>query len=451
MLTYRVCRFRLPRGIPDNPVLSQSNALKFKWFALPAVTHSDVEAPMPEQPVLSLYKTFAVPMVGADDPGYRPPWDQLAELYKISPHLSAATALMSAAILPYMAGDTGAVVAVAAILCVQVLMRFVADRRFRARGADAAFGPWLHGFIVISVLSGIAWGASLAILYLGASPEAQVVILAVGCGIVQSAAARAYMAPASTAIVILIIIGIVNAAALSEGNWLMLPICLAYVAFQAKYMTRLIDLEQSRFAAEQRTSNLLEELAESNEKLRQANERLMCHAATDGLTGLANRRSFDTDLKAAMARASLTGEPLSLLLLDVDHFKRFNDTHGHLAGDECLRRVADMLAEQCARMSCHPARYGGEEFAVIMPKATRQQAEEFAAILLARTIDLDLTGIASAAEPLTISIGIATVAADGDDVRALFARADQGLYAAKQAGRNCVRSIEHTHRHEPQY
>lgn len=427
--------------IPENPVLSQSNALKFKWFAVAAVAHSDVEAPMPEQPVPSLYKTFAVPMVGADDPGFRPPWDQLAELYKLNPHLSAAAALMCAAILPYMAGDTGAVLSVAAILCVQVLMRFVADRRFRARGVDAAFRPWLHGFIVISILSGIAWGASLAILYLGASPEAQVVILAVGCGIVQSAAARAYMAPASTAIVILIMIGIVNAAALSEGNWLMLPICLAYVIFQASYMTRLIGLEQSRLIAEQRTSNLLEELAESNEKLRKANEQLLRYATTDGLTGLANRRSFDGDLNAAMAHSQRSGEELSLLLLDVDHFKRFNDTHGHLAGDECLRRMGQMLVDECSRGPYHPARYGGEEFAIIMPGASEREASMFATRLLAEVSKMDLTDIAPGAAPITLSIGIATAVRE-DDVHTLLDRTDQGLYAAKQAGRNCVRSLE---------
>jgi diguanylate cyclase (GGDEF)-like protein len=429
------------RGICENTNSSQPNALKFKWFALTAAAHSDVEAPMPEHRGLPLYKTLAVPMVGADDPGFRPPWDQLAELYKINPHLSAAAALMSAAILPYMAGDTGAVLSVAAILCVQVLMRFVADRRFRARRADAAFRVWLHGFIVISLLSGIAWGASLAILYLGASPEAQVVILAVGCGIVQSAAARAYMAPASTAIVILIMIGIVNVAALSEGNWLILPICLAYVAFQANYMTRLIDLEQSRLAAEQRTSNLLGELAESNEKLRKANEQLMRYATTDGLTGLANRRSFDADLNAAMVQVQRSGGHLSLLLLDVDHFKRFNDTHGHLAGDECLRRMGQLLVDECSRGPYHPARYGGEEFAIIMPGASQREAGLFATRLLGMVSKLDLTEIAPEGTPITLSIGIAT-AVPQDDVHTLLDRTDQGLYAAKQAGRNCIRSLE---------
>lgn len=331
--------------------------------------------------------------------------------------------------------------AVAVVLAVQLLIRLIADTMFRRRVPDAAFKPWLFGFILVSLLSGIAWGMSLAILYLGSGPQAQVVVLAVGCGIVQSCAARAYMAPASTALVILIMIGIVNVAALSEGDWLMIPICLAYVAFQASYMTRLVELEQARQAAEQKTGKLVIELAESNEKLRQANEQLVRHASTDGLTGLANRRSFDNRLQAEVEEAHSLGS-LSLLLLDVDHFKRFNDTYGHLAGDECLRRVASMLRDECAAHSYYPARYGGEEFAVILPKADRMEAEAFATGLLSKVSMLDLSGIAEPSDPLTISIGLACLE-DGDDgAHALISRADQGLYAAKQAGRNCARTVE---------
>lgn len=411
----------------------------------------EIDKIMPESFTVSLLNTLTTSMIGADDRHQAPPWERLSELYKINPHLVAAAAILSATILPYVEGDRDKVNVVAAILATQLLVRFLGDQLFRRRSGDAAFRPWLYGFVGISLLSGVAWGACIAILYLGASAEAQVVVLAVGCGIVQSCAARAYMAPASTALLILIIIGIVNIAALSEGNWLMLPICLAYIVFQASYMTGLVDLEQARVVAERRTGNLLDELAESNEKLRQANEQLMRHAATDGLTGLGNRRSFDADLDTAMAEARLTGQPLSLLLLDVDHFKRFNDTHGHLAGDECLRRVARMLAEQCARKHCYPARYGGEEFAVIMPQATRRDAEEFAAVLLTKTIGLNLSGIASRPEPLTISIGVATATGERDDVRALLDRADRGLYAAKQAGRNRARSVDHpAQSHEPQ-
>ncbi len=398
---------------------------------------------MPDVPTATLAKTFATTMIGANDPNRPLPWKQLGELYKIYPHLAAAAAILAASILPYAVGGRHKVIAVVAILALQLLVRATADWKFRRRSSDAAFQRWLRGFVVISLLSGISWGTSLAILYLGSGPQAQVVVLAVGCGIVQSCAARAYMAPASTALLILIIIGIVNVAALSEGNWLMLPICFAYIAFQANYMTQLVELEQARAAAEQQTVALLVELAESNERLRHANQQLTRHAATDGLTALANRRSFDADLNAATTEANASGQPLSLLLLDIDHFKRFNDTHGHLAGDECLRRVGQMLVEDCGRWHCHPARYGGEEFAIIVPGATQRDAEALATHLLGQVSTLDLTDIAGQSAPLTLSIGIATAGPE-EGAHALLDRADQGLYAAKQAGRNCVRSLEKT-------
>lgn len=392
-----------------------------------------------------LLKTLATPMVGAHDQEHSGHWEQLTELYKIDPHVLAAAAILSASVLPYVEGHRDRVIAVALILALQLLIRYVGDHMFRRRSHDAEVKPWLLGFIAISLLSGIAWGTSLALLYQGAGPEAQVLVLAVGCGIVQSCAARAYMAPASTVLLILIIVSIFNIAALSEGDWLMIPICLAYVVFQASYMTRLIGLEQARAAAEQQTGMLLLELAESNEKLRRANEQLIRHAATDGLTGLANRRSFDAELKASVSEAKASGTPLSLLLLDVDHFKSFNDTYGHLAGDKCLEMVARMLQDECAAAGFYPARYGGEEFAVIMPQADRHLAESFAAQILHKATALDFSELALPSEPaLTVSIGFATLERDEDTGRALISRADKGLYAAKQAGRNCARMVERT-------
>ncbi|RKE84392.1 diguanylate cyclase (GGDEF)-like protein [Rhizobium sp. AG855] len=404
----------------------------------------ETESLMPERSRPPLFATLAIPMVGANDKGQPPPWEKLTELYKILPHLFAAAAILCASVLPYSEGRSDKVIVVAVILALQLMMRFAADYRYRRRAEDAEFKHWLLGFVVISLLSGIAWGTSIAILYRGSGPEAQVVVLAVGCGIVQSCAARAYMAPASTVLVILIMIGIFNATALSEDNWLMLPICLAYVAFQASYMTRLVDLEQARAAAERQTDTLVLELAQSNEKLRRANEQLMRHAATDDLTGLANRRSFDASLQTEVDKTTASGASLSLLLLDVDHFKRFNDTFGHLAGDDCLRRVGRMLKEECEARSYSPARYGGEEFAIVMPGASRQEAEIFAAHILAMASALDFPELALPAAALTVSIGLATMDCTDDCVHALINRADQGLYAAKQAGRNCARMIERT-------
>jgi len=382
-------------------------------------------------------------MIGTQDQEGEAPWDQLRELYRLHPHLVAAAAILSAALLPFLAGERLEILVVLAILAAQVTLRGVYDRRFQRRRPGDAFSLWLRRFVMISVLSGIAWGLSLAILYAGAEPQAQVIVLAVGCGIVQSAAARAYMAPAPTMLVILIMMGFVNYTAFAEGQWVMLPICLAYIVFQASYMKRLISLHEGRSAAERRTANVLDELAESNEKLRAANERLTRYALTDGLTGLANRRVFDQHLASRITTASAERRPLSLLLLDVDHFKLFNDTHGHQAGDECLRLVAAVLRDACEEHDYRPARYGGEEFAIVMPDAEIDEAMAFAHRLRAMAAELSLRDVTTQRASVTISIGVSSLGEDpAEDAASLLERADLGLYRAKQAGRNAVMTVE---------
>lgn len=154
-------------------------------------------------------------------------------------------------------------------------------------------------------------------------------------------------------------------------------------------------------------------------------------ADTDGLTGLANRRVFQSALTRELALAQRRGEPCTLILIDVDHFKVVNDTHGHQAGDEVLRRVGVALA-QTARGTDVAARYGGEEFAVILPACVPGEAvavaERFRAAVAAGT----------GAVPVTVSAGVATYPSDGADEASLIASADQALYRAKRTGRDRV-------------
>lgn len=163
-------------------------------------------------------------------------------------------------------------------------------------------------------------------------------------------------------------------------------------------------------------------------------------AASDGLTGLANRRSFDQTLAAEWARAERTKKPLSLALVDVDHFKLYNDLHGHQKGDECLRAVASILGENSLRPADLSARYGGEEFAVVMPETDQKAAVKVAERLRGMLAKLQLQHGATGAGPtVTFSIGIATRIPD-ETVCAdwLLMKADEALYAAKHAGRNRV-------------
>lgn len=379
---------------------------------------------------------LTLPMIGIEDET-NPPWDHLSVLFHILPHLVAAIAILSAAILPLLEGRTMEVAVVAALLAAQVTMRGIADIRFRRRNPADQIRPWLKVFTIVSLLSGIAWGTALAILYAGGSPNTQVVVLAIGCGILQSGAARAYLAPRSTLLVILIITLFINIAAIREGNWIMVPICLAYVGFLASYMVRLIAMDEKRLAAEKKTQVLVQALADSNDKLMQANEQLRRHARTDALTGLDNRGSFDQELASRLSQLHDTDTPLALLLIDVDHFKRFNDSHGHPAGDQALRVFAELLFAHIRKIGGLAARYGGEEFVVLVQGEQAHSASRLAEELRLRVASLLMTLDNGNSAQLTVSIGVAR-AKPTDDAQTLVTRADRRLYDAKAAGRNRV-------------
>jgi diguanylate cyclase (GGDEF)-like protein len=186
------------------------------------------------------------------------------------------------------------------------------------------------------------------------------------------------------------------------------------------------------------------QLRELTQNLARANIKLENQSLTDGLTGVANRRHFDQALERAWQEASSTGKSLSVALLDVDHFKRYNDHFGHLEGDECLRSVARALSGAVRGGAERPndliARYGGEEFAAILI-ATQDQAAVVAERLRAAVEGLKRPHpLSSVGGIVTISVGVATIL-PGDaaaSVATLCAAADAALYQAKDTGRNRV-------------
>jgi len=163
-------------------------------------------------------------------------------------------------------------------------------------------------------------------------------------------------------------------------------------------------------------------------------------AQTDGLTHLANRRQFDEVLNNEFYRLKRSGAPLSLIMLDVDHFKGFNDLYGHLAGDDCLRRIARALQGVVGRTSDLAARYGGEEFAVVLPETDHAGAMTMAERLRRAVAELAIPHQASsAADHVTVSLGVVTGAASGlASTDKLIQLADEALYRAKQEGRNRI-------------
>jgi diguanylate cyclase (GGDEF)-like protein len=158
---------------------------------------------------------------------------------------------------------------------------------------------------------------------------------------------------------------------------------------------------------------------------------LVAQARTDALTGLLNRRAFEEDLDGEVARAHRTGQPLALIIADIDHFKVINDRWGHPAGDEVLQQVSEVLRDQCRRMD-DAFRIGGEEFAVVVPGADANVA----AVLAERIRHAVGTDLSCPGAPITLSLGIATYPAHADDSAALTAAADANCYRAKRQGRD---------------
>ena len=175
-------------------------------------------------------------------------------------------------------------------------------------------------------------------------------------------------------------------------------------------------------------------------ELRGLTKRLRLQATTDALTGLPNRRAFDECLGIELYRTGRSGQPLSLVMIDIDHFKSFNDIYGHPVGDACLRSVAEALERIDRRPTDFIARYGGEEFCAILPDADEPGAYSFAERLRVAVRNIDRKHDGSEMGVVTISLGIASYGANDVDRTGatLVARADEALYVAKGAGRDRV-------------
>ena len=183
-----------------------------------------------------------------------------------------------------------------------------------------------------------------------------------------------------------------------------------------------------------------DDLREFSLQLAMTNAALQRISQVDSLTGLANRRHLDSFLELEMRRSTRTGNPLSLMMIDVDHFKAYNDAAGHGSGDECLRKVAAALRGELHRPTDLAARYGGEEFVVVLVDTDLEGSKKVAESLRAAAESLGIPHPASSTSNcVTISVGVASVQpATRGSIEELMRAADSMLYAAKRAGRNRV-------------
>ncbi len=185
------------------------------------------------------------------------------------------------------------------------------------------------------------------------------------------------------------------------------------------------------------TTELQQRLEKAEKQLAEQAAEIKVHeseARTDSLTGLSNRRAFDDELKRRLSEWQRKDTPCTLIILDIDFFKKFNDTHGHQVGDEVLRNVGKVLAAQSREMDV-PCRYGGEEFAVILP-ATEGANACVVAERIRAAVEESTTVCDGKTLKVSCSLGVSQFLAD-DDVARLIRRADDALYTSKKAGRNC--------------
>jgi diguanylate cyclase (GGDEF)-like protein len=214
-------------------------------------------------------------------------------------------------------------------------------------------------------------------------------------------------------------------------------------ALAGREMSDLSNIVNRMAAALQAERENLElTVAERTRELSEANARLERLAVTDGLTGLFNHRRFQESLHSELLRCERHKRPLAVLMLDVDFFKKVNDSMGHPAGDDLLRRLAEVLSADL-RQTDLISRYGGEEFGVLLPETTKAEAMQVAE-RMRESVELKMNEGNAWTQRITVSVGVATFPEDGLTAEAVLEAADQALYVAKRQGRNRVTGAKAT-------
>ncbi len=321
-----------------------------------------------------------------------------------------------------------------------VLVRWMMKIQYERHSQTRTPRFWRGVFAVSSVMLGLVW--CIWGLYVGAAIEFDGLGLAIlvitAAGLVSGAVASTSSSMVSYVLFTSPILLPMSVALLLVDNSDVKAIGVLMVVF---FVITLRQVLRINAVLKQSITNGLELEWSRDQTERLANE-LYQQTTMDALTSIRNRRGFDEALTDEWLRAKRTNTPLTLLMIDADCFKAFNDTLGHLAGDDCLQQLASTLRSHVKRAGETIARFGGEEFAVLLPNTTLHEGVEIAEKIRLGVYDLNIEHPASiVADRVTVSAGVHCVSPSRDhDIKALIERADQALYQAKADGRNCVRS-----------
>jgi diguanylate cyclase (GGDEF)-like protein len=308
---------------------------------------------------------------------------------------------------------------------------------------------WARRFAYTAWAVGLLWGSgSIAVIAMTDDTLSRFLMIAVQAAYLGSAAFRNNAAPAAAIGQVYLSQVPLFVGCLLTGNiyYILYDVILGqHILANLRLVEFLSERTVGFLVSNEKNEQLAREIEQVNEQLQRSNEQLSLLAATDALTRLPNRRSFDAKLAAEWQRAVRSEEAVSLLMIDVDKFKTYNDTFGHQAGDTCLHAVATALQSAIQRATDLPARYGGEEFAVVLPATDEAGATVIAERIRRSVLELRLPRSNAGANDddaiVSVSIGAATLRPRrGAMAEELIAAADEALYAAKEAGRNCVRS-----------
>jgi len=320
-----------------------------------------------------------------------------------------------------------------------VVSRIILYYRFvRVRDTDFDGAFWEKAYLVCALISGTIWGSAAFLIFPAGNP----VIMSIFVLVIASLASSTTVSHSSLRLGPLAWSGpamlLFAIRCFFEGGEygysISILICLYLFTIHSYSLKHHTSISTS-IALKFENLHLLDEVSKANEFLKRI-------SMIDGLTGLANRHSFEEFMDREWRRAIREKRPMSLIMLDIDFFKAYNDNYGHLGGDDCLKKVAAILAETMKRPADLVARYGGEEFIVVMPDTDIRGAREIAEKLRIAVEVLSVPHAhSSAASVVTISLGVASLVPElGQDPSHLIKLVDAALYAAKHDGRNRVKA-----------